>query len=133
MGLCFAIPSVTILIEFASLFTDGSYAYHPSLGITAIDMTYENAKAMNTTGSCGCLVITSSSVTGMHGGTKQVVIFGSAVTIGGDAITTLNGVRITSMDDLSIYLEEHALPGHAINVTVLRNNQVQVLSVTLGT
>jgi len=132
-GLGFAIPSNAILREIEPLVTKGSYDQHPSLGATGTDMTYEIAKAMGTNVTYGWLVASVSDPTGLHGGTSQVVIAGSVVTIGGDIIIALNGTRITNLDDLSTYLEEYTLPGQTINITVVRDNQKITITVKLGT
>jgi S1-C subfamily serine protease len=132
-GLGFAIPSNTILREIASLITKGSYNQHPTLGATGTDMTYQIAKAMGTNVTYGWLIVTAPSQTSLQGGTSQVLIDGSVVTIGGDIIVGVNGTRITNLDDLSTYLEEHTLPNQTIDVTVVRNNQTLTLVVVLGT
>ena len=132
-GLGFAIPSSTVLREIASLVTTGSYDQHPSLGATGTDMTYEIAQTMNTNVTYGWLIATVSSQNGLRGGTSQAMVAGSLVTIGGDIIIDISGTRITNLDDLSTYLEEYALPGQTINLTVVRDNQTMNITVTLGT
>lgn len=137
-GLGFAIPSSTILREVESLVTNGSYDRHPWLGASGTDMTYEIAQTIGTNVTYGWLIaqITSGGPAdnaGLKGGTKQVVVAGSYVTIGGDIIVAINGARITSLDDLSTYLEEHASPNQTINITILRNNETTDISLTLGT
>ena len=137
-GLGFAIPSNTILREIESLVTEGSYNQHPWLGATGTDMTYEIAKAMSTNVTYGWLIaqVTSGGPAdnaGLRGGTKQALIAGEWVTIGGDIVIAINETRITNMDDLSTYLEEYTLPGQTINVTIVRNNQTMTLAVELGT
>lgn len=137
-GLGFAIPSSSILRETGSLIANGSYNNHPSLGVSGTDMTYRIAQAMNVNVTYGWLI---SGVTnggpadkaGLRGGTNQVQIAGTTVTIGGDIVIAINGTRITNMDALSTYLEEYTLPGQTINVTFVRNNQTMTSPVTLGT
>jgi S1-C subfamily serine protease len=131
-GLGFAIPSNSILREIQWLVTTGSYDRHPWLGATGIDMTYEIAQAMGTNVTYGWLVATAPSDTGLHGGTSQTAVAGSLVTIGGDIIVSVNGTRITNLDDLSTYLEEKTLPNEAINVGIIRNNAPMDLLVKLG-
>jgi len=70
---------------------------------------------------------------GLKLGTTQGSVDGNSITLGGDIITAINGVRIRNSDDLSTYLEEYTLPGQTVNVTVLRNNQSTSISVILGT
>jgi S1-C subfamily serine protease len=131
-GLGFAIPSNSIIREIESLVVNGTYEQHPSLGATGTDMTYEIAQAMGTNVTYGWLVATAPSDTGLHGGTSQTAIAGSLVTIGGDIIISINGTRITSLDDLSTYLEENTLPNETINVGIVRNNASMDLLVKLG-
>ena len=101
-------------------------------------MTFGIAQAMNTNVTYGWLItqITSggpAASAGLLGGTTQVQIAGSWVTIGGDVITEINSTRIKNADDLSTYLEENTLPSQTVNVTVVRNNQTMNIAVKLGT
>jgi S1-C subfamily serine protease len=135
-GLGFAIPSNAILREIQSLVTEGSYNQHPWLGAAGTDMTYEIAQATGTTVTYGWLITQVASngpadKAGLQGGTQQALIAGQLVTIGGDIITAINGVRITNLDDLSTYLEEHTLPNQTINITIVRNNQTMNIELTL--
>lgn len=101
-------------------------------------MTYEIATVMDTSITYGWLIV--QIVTGgpadeadLHGGTQQTLIAGEWITIGGDIIIAINEKRITSIDDLSTYLEKYTLPGQTINVTIARNSQTITLAVKLGT
>jgi len=135
-GVGFAIPSNTILREIKSLITEGSYNQHPWLGISGRDITYEIAKVIGINATYGFLItqVTSggpADKAGLRGGSKQVSITGERVTIGGDVIIAINGVRITSIDDLSTYLEEYTSPGQTINITIVRNTQTMTIPVLL--
>jgi len=137
-GLGFAIPSSTILREIESLVTAGSYNQHPWLGASGIDMTYEIAGAMNVNKTYGWLIVQITAggpadEADLQGGTQRVLIAGEYVTIGGDIIIAINGVRITNMDDLSTFLEENTSPNQTINVTIIRNDQTLTLPLKLGT
>ncbi len=137
-GLSFAIPSNTILREIGSLVSTGSYDQHSWLGIGGVDMTYEIAEAMDTDITYGWLVtqVTSNGPgdnAGLQGGTKQVVVAGEYVLIGGDVITVVDGTKIANMDDLLTYLETYTVPEQTINLTIVRNNQTMTVQVELGT
>jgi S1-C subfamily serine protease len=137
-GLSFAIPSNTILREINSLMSTGSYNKHSWLGVAGVDMTYEIAETMNTDITYGWLItqVTSNGPAdnaGLRGGTKQVVVAGEYVVIGGDVITAINGTKITNMDDALTYLETYTVPGQTINMTIVRNNQIITLQIELGT
>jgi S1-C subfamily serine protease len=135
-GISFAIPSNTILREIKFLVTEGSYNKHPWLGAFGIDMTYEISRAMNTNVTYGWLITQvikggPADKAGLRGGTTLAYIAGERITIGGDIIVAINGERIISIDDLSSYLEEKTTPGQTINVTIIRNNEMLTLPVTL--
>ena len=135
-GVGFAIPSNTILREIEDLVNTGSYEDHPWLGAAGIDITYEIAAEMGTDVTYGWLIaqVTSggpADKAGLQGGTQQVEIAESLVTIGGDIVIAVNGTRITSIDDLSAYLEEYTLPGQTVNLTIVRDNETTIIPLEL--
>ena len=135
-GVGFAIPSNTILREIGDLINTGSYDNHPWLGAAGTDMTYEVAEEMGTDVTYGWLIaqVTSggpADKAGLHAGTQQVDIAGGMVTIGGDIVIAVNGTRITSIEDLSAYLEEYTLPGQTVNLTVVRDNETTIIPLEL--
>jgi S1-C subfamily serine protease len=137
-GLGFAIPSSTVLREIGSLISDGSYDQHPTIGATGTDMTYEIAQVMDVNVTYGWLIVQVTSggpadQANLHGGTQLVSIAGQSVTIDGDIIIGIDGIRITGIDDLSTFLEENTLPGQIIAVTIIRSDQTMTLTLTLGT
>ncbi|MEM1550989.1 MAG: trypsin-like peptidase domain-containing protein [Candidatus Bathyarchaeia archaeon] len=136
-GVSFAIPSNTLLKEIKWLVEEGRYNRHPWLGAAGVDMTYEIARAMDSNITYGWLitqVIRSGPAdkAGLRGGTRTVNVAGELITVGGDIIIAVNGVKITGIDDLSSYLEEHTEPGQIVKVTIVRDNQVLTLDVELG-
>ena len=135
-GVGFAIPSNTILREIEDLVNTGSYEDHPWLGAAGTDMTYEIAAEMGTDVTYGWLIaqVTSggpADKAGLQGGTQQVEIAESLVTIGGDIVIAVNGTRITSIDDLSAYLEEYTLPGQTVNLKIVRDNETTIIPLEL--
>jgi S1-C subfamily serine protease len=135
-GLGFAIPSNTILREIESLITNGTYNNHPSIEASGTDMTFGIAQTMKVNVTYGWLIVQVTSggaadKAGLRGGTTQVQVEGTSVTIGGDVVIAINGTRITDLDGLSTYLEEYTQPGGTINITVVRNNQTLTLPVEL--
>ena len=131
-GLGFAIPSETILRELASLVKNGSYDQHPSIDAAGTDMTYQIAQAVGTNVTYGWLVESVSTQNGLKGGTSQVTVLGSRVVVGGDIIIGINGTRITNVDALLSYLEQHTLPGQTVDFAVIRDGQTQTVAVTIG-
>jgi S1-C subfamily serine protease len=136
-GLGFAIPSATILREIGTLATSGSYNQHPWLGASGTDMTLDIANALKVNVTYGWLVtgVTSggpADKAGIQGGSKQMTVAGTQLTVGGDIIIAFNGVRIRNTDDMSTYLEENTLPNQTVTVTIIRNGTTMDVSVTLG-
>ncbi|MEM3383464.1 MAG: trypsin-like peptidase domain-containing protein [Nitrososphaerales archaeon] len=137
-GVGFAIPSDTILREIPWLIETGSYNQHSWMGLSGIDMNYEIAEAMNVNITYGWLICQvvpfgPAQVAGLRGGTTQVEIAGQFYTIGGDIIVAINGTKIVNGDDLSSYLDAKTLPGDVIILTIVRNNQLMNVTLTLGT
>jgi len=111
-GLGFAIPSNTILRGIASLVIVGYYNRHPWLGAAGVDMTCEIAQVMEVNVTYGWLITQvvgggPAANAGLRGGTKNVLIAGKYVTIGGDIIVAISGTKITGLDALSTYLKEN--------------------------
>jgi len=135
-GLGFAIPSNTILREIESLFTTGSYDQHPWIGISGTDMTYTIAQLFGVNVTYGWLItqITNGGAAdqaGLQGGNQQARINNEWILIGGDIIIAVDGTRIINGDTFMSYLEEHTMPSQTISLTILRNNQIQDISVQL--
>lgn len=52
---------------------------------------------------------------------------------GGDLITAIDGLQVSSMDDLMAYLAESTSPGQVVRLTVLRSGGKEMaIDVTLG-
>lgn len=135
-GLGFAIPSNTILRELGDLINKGSYNNHPWLGVSGTDMNYEISEKISVDITYGWLIagVTSGGPAdnaGLQGGTEQIQVGNENVVIGGDIIIAINGTRITNIDDMSAYLEEYTLPGQTIDITIIRDNQRDNVSLEL--
>ena len=135
-GLGFAVPSNTILREIESLIETGSYNQHPWVGISGIDMTYAIAQAVGTNLTYGWLItqITDAGAAdqaGLQGGDQQVRVNNEWMIIGGDVIIAVDGTRVVNGDTFMSYLEEYTTPDQTITLTILRDNQIQEVSVVL--
>lgn len=121
-GLGFAVPSNTILREIASLISTGTYRGHSYLGVTGRDMTYAMAQEIGSTVTYGWR-LASIVEGGPSDGNLRV----------DDIVIAMNGTLIRNNDDLASFLEEKTLPNESLIITVMRNNQRQDVTVTLGT
>ncbi len=145
-GVGFAIPINIVQRIVPSLIQTGHYA-HPYLGIAG--GTYSDAWAQalglpaNAKGAYVESVVPGgpAAQAGLRAGTQNTSVVlgtdnqGAPVYLqsGGDLITAVNGQSIASMDDLMMYLEEHASPGQTATLTVLRaGGSQQTLTVALG-
>ena len=136
-GLGFAIPADTITRELPLLVHDGKYQKHPYLGVQLVDMTYQLSQAMGTNITYGILIATvvpgsPASISGLRGGTRNATIEQQQYLVGGDIIVSVNGNRVTNFDSFSAYLEEHAAAGETIQLGIIRNGQLIVIQVLLG-
>ena len=124
--------------EMSSLVANGSFKLHPYLGIGTADMFYQLSQANGNNATYGVLIenVVSggpAATAGIQAGTKQVSIEGTPFLIGGDVIVSMNGTRIVNHDALASYLEEYAVPGHVLNVGVMRGTTLKTIAVTVGT
>jgi S1-C subfamily serine protease len=136
-GVGFAIPSDTIIKELPSLIDNGSYTQHSYLGIGAVDMSYQLAKASGTNVTYGVLIESvvaggPADKVGLHAGSKIDTINGEQYLIGGDIIVSINGTRIVNNDALATYLEEYTIAGDTISLGIIRSGSLTSISLTLG-
>jgi S1-C subfamily serine protease len=99
-------------------------------------MTYEIAKAIGTNITYGWIItqVTSGGAAeeaGLQGGNEQVRVFDEWIVTGGDIIIAVDGTRIINGDTFMSYLEEHTTPNQTITLTILRNNEIQDVTVVL--
>jgi S1-C subfamily serine protease len=121
-GICFAIPSNTMLREIPALIINGTYQNHPYLGASGADMDYATAQSLGISITYGWKIAT-------------VVSGGPAANAGvrsGDIIIGIDGTRIASGDQMSSYLEANTLPGQTITLSIFRNGQTLQIPLTLG-
>jgi S1-C subfamily serine protease len=121
-GVGFAIPVNTVKRVVPELIQNGRYA-HPYIGISAESVTMvpspDNPDLL------------------LEGGTRVVeVTSGGPASQGGlqvgDLITAIDGTAVNDFNDLIIYLEASTHPGDVIELTVVRDNVDQALSIQLA-
>lgn len=133
----FAVPSDTLLRELPDLISTGHYNKHPWVGITGIDMNYDIARYIGCNYTYGFLIVSvikdsPAERAGLRGGNRNVVISGEQVTVGGDLIIAINGHRIRNVDEFVSYLERNTQPGQEITLTIVRENKIMNVNLTLG-
>jgi S1-C subfamily serine protease len=60
-----------------------------------------------------------------------VTIDGQDVNVGGDVITAIDGTPVKTMDDVIVYLSDHADVGQKVTLTILRNGKEMSIDVKL--
>jgi S1-C subfamily serine protease len=136
VGIGFAIPINTAKEVIHELETKGSVE-HAYLGITGGTITPELAKAFNLPTKEGVLIQSvekggPADKAGIEGGSTQVTIQGSEVTVGGDIVTEADGKKITNMEQV-IELINQKKPGDEVTLKYLRDGKEKTATVTLGT
>jgi S1-C subfamily serine protease len=72
-----------------------------------------------------------ASKAGLIGSSDVSTYEGRAVEIGGDVIVAIDGNPIYSFDDLLTYISLNTSPGQEVTLTVLRNGQEKLITVTM--
>jgi serine protease Do len=128
-GVGFAIPSNTVKKVVPALISSGVYQ-HPWLGISGTDITPEIAQALGLSEAKGFLVtdITSESPAdkaGIRGGYKIDNINGREIALGGDIIVAIDNNTVRKIDDILSYLEREKTVGDQVQLTVLRDGNIE--------
>lgn len=109
----------------------------PLLGIYAIDLTPEIAKAMGLPENQQGILVTQvvqggpADKAGIRGSYKPVNINGETLLIGGDVITGIDNRPITSLDDFRSALAGYN-SGDKVTLKLLRDGESLEISLTLG-
>jgi S1-C subfamily serine protease len=100
------------------------------LGISGTDITPEIAEALGLSEAKGFLVtdITSESPAdkaGIRGGYKIDNINGREIALGGDIIVAIDNNTVRKIDDILSYLEREKTVGDQVQLTVLRDGNIE--------
>ncbi len=122
-GVGFAIPIDTARRALDQLVRTGHVAY-AYVGVTTQDVTPGLAKKFGFTAPHGALIAkvepgTPADRAGLHGGNRTVDYNGLAVSLGGDVIVSIDGMRVAGADDVSRAVARLAA-GQRVTFTVLR-------------
>jgi serine protease Do len=122
--------------------SSGSQAAIPSssgayLGIVGLTVTPEIAQAMGLPADTQGVMVTQvqnnspADQAGLMGSDNPATIGGQEIMIGGDVITAIDGLPLTSMSELQTLLQE-AAPGQTVALIILRDGNQQTLEIVLG-
>jgi serine protease Do len=136
-GIGFAVPSVIVQKVVPELIKSGEFQ-HPYIGIRGGTLSSAVAEAMNLPATTrGALVVevtpgSPAETAGLRGSTETTTIDGLDAQIGGDVITAVDGQPIRDFEDLTTYLARTGRVGQEINLTILRNGNIQSVTTTLA-
>jgi S1-C subfamily serine protease len=135
-GVAFAVPIDSVKRSLEQLLQSGhvDYAY---LGLQTEDLTPSIAKAFGYPADRGAIIDSvakdgPAAKAGLVPGHKDVVWQNQRMTVGGDAIVAIDGIAVTSSDDVARIVAERMVPGEAAWFTVMREGRKLVVPVTLG-
>jgi len=136
VGIGFAIPINTAKRLLPELIRKGR-ASHPWLGIAGMDITPELAKDLGLPVREGILVAqvypgSPAERAGLRGSRKPLRVGNTIVRTGGDIITAIDGRKLSSVDDLTSYLDLERKVGDIVRLDILRDGQSLSLPIRLG-
>jgi S1-C subfamily serine protease len=134
-GIGFAVPSNTIAKVVPALIETGRFQ-HPWVGISGTSMTPSLAQALELDEPRGILVVevvsgSPAEKAGIRGGDTPTRINGQTIPLGGDVVLELDGTQIRTLDDILVYLQREKTVGDTLEVTVLRDGQLQTVNILL--
>lgn len=136
VGIGFAVPINIAKRLLPQLIAKGK-ASHPWLGISGLDITPEVAKSLKLPAKEGILVIQASPQgpagrAGMKGSVQRARVGNTLVRVGGDIIVAVDGRKVSSVDELTAFLDEERKVGDEVKIELLRKGRPMTLSIRLG-
>jgi S1-C subfamily serine protease len=134
-GVGFAVPSQTVAKIVPKLIENGEYK-HPWIGISGRDIDPDLAKTLGLNDAVGFLIITvvedsPAAKAGLIGSSKTVDVDGNEFLIGGDIITSVDGIDVRKIDDILIHLQRVKAVGDEMDLEILRYNSVSHVTIIL--
>ncbi len=135
-GVGLAVPVAAVKRVVPSLISEGSYS-HSWLGITGVSLNPILSEGLGLEVDQGVLIESvvaggPAESAGLLGGSRQRMLNGETMAVGGDIIVGLNGIEVRSFDDVVGYLASNTRAGQQVELTVLRGGQRRTFAVTLG-
>lgn len=134
VGIGFAVPVDIVARVVPALIADGFFP-HPSLGVTVGELGDELRPSQNGP-QRGLLIVGlqrngAAAQGGLQAAEQQQRGF-NRYFVGGDIIVAINDVPVYTRDDLTLYIEQNALPGDRVTVTVYRDGKERDFDLVVG-
>jgi 2-alkenal reductase len=136
-GVGYAIPVTIVERVVPALIEDGEYE-NPYLGISGMGLFPQLSEALGFEPTQqGALVVevvegSPASEGGLRGSDDSVTVDGIEYAAGGDVITAIDGEPVDDVDDLISYLATSASVGNTVELTLLRDDEEEVVEITLA-
>ncbi|MDY6845864.1 MAG: trypsin-like peptidase domain-containing protein [Chloroflexota bacterium] len=139
-GLGFAISS-NIIDRIVTEIIENGYYLHSWLGVETLGLTDYSIAILEEAGmdvsvDSGVLVIglesgSPAQEAGITSGNQRLRFGPYIIPLGGDIITAINNVQVTSKQDLMVYLETETSIGDTVQLTIIRDGKSQQIDITL--
>ncbi|MBC7473233.1 MAG: trypsin-like peptidase domain-containing protein [Candidatus Sericytochromatia bacterium] len=128
VGIGFSIPINVAKKFIPSMISKGRVTY-PALGVSVLTINNELAIDLSLPTREGLLVLSAmpggaAQKSGIKGANKIAIIGNAKIPVGGDIIVSLDGEKVTTLQDLSSYIETNKDVGSNIIVSVIRGRKV---------
>jgi S1-C subfamily serine protease len=135
VGIGFAVPSKTVKDVVAQILRTGRVE-HAWLGINGQPVTEDVADTFNLPIDEGVLVErvwpnSGAAKAGLKAGDTQVVVAGETYVLGGDIIVSVNGKKISEIEEIRDVIAAHK-PGEKIKLGIYRDAAKSSVTITLG-
>ena len=136
VGIGFAVPVDTVKRVVSELIEKGYYT-HPWLGFEAYPIGPALAQGLDLPVEKGLLIAriyrdSPAHRAGLRGADREVRVGNYTLLAGGDIVTLVNGTPVTSMEDLTIYLETKTRVDDKLTLTIWRDGKEQQVEITVG-
>ena len=133
-GIGFAVP-INRAKDLMPRFLAGETVARPWLGISGWALSATSAELLGIDETEGVFVASvfpgsPAATAGLQPGEVEQTLEGASATVG-DIITAVDGVKVTSVEDITAYFSSK-VPGDSVNLTLLRDGAPTEVSVTLG-
>ena len=135
VGIGFAVPANTVKDVVAQILRTGRVD-HAYLGISGQALSEDVSDTYNLPVESGVLVakVTTGSgaaKAGLEGGEREVVVAGETYTLGGDIIVSIDGRKISTVEELRDAISGKK-PGDEVTLVIYRDANKTSVTVTLG-
>ncbi|MBI5166815.1 MAG: trypsin-like peptidase domain-containing protein [candidate division NC10 bacterium] len=136
VGIGFAIPINTAKRLIPELIAKGRVS-HPWLGIAGIAINPEMAEELGLSAKEGVLIVQAiprgpAERAGVRGGNRRVRVGNTILAIGGDILVSIDGKKVSNLDDLTTYLDTSKRVGDTVKLGLLRNGNPLSIELKLG-